>query len=230
VLGYSASPSSWGVAPQLHAGSAERRANSHGMSLVATGSGSRSPETNAEGHARPAEDRLTPLDGFGQRDAQRTHPRSATCPRIHAARGRRRYRTSLLDRQPHRQASRNAPETGCLSSRPGLDQGAPGCDLHSWLLPYPCACGVRGCGYFAVLHGTPRSRQIFRARASRISVWRGTDDRRFRGGFAHQEWLPPSRICSQPCFRRCLSRSARFIPRRALRCSRALQLAQRPDD
>jgi hypothetical protein len=27
-----------------------------------------------------------------------------------------------------------------------------------------------------------------------------------------------------------LSRSARFIPRRALRCSRPLQLAQRPGD
>jgi hypothetical protein len=107
---------------------------------------------------------------------------------------------------------------------------APGSDLHSWCHLYLRARGMRSRGYFAVLHGTPRSRQIFRARTSRISVCRGTDDRRFRGGFAHQEWLAPSRICPQPCFRRCLSRSARFIPRRALRCSRALQLAQRPDD
>jgi len=161
---------------------------------------------------------------------KRVHPRVAARSRLHPSGSGRRCRPSLLDRQPHRQGSRNAPETGYLSSRPGLDQGAPGRDLHSWLLPYPCACGVGSRSYFAVLHGTPRSRQIFRARTSRISVWRGTDDRRFRGGFAHQEWLPPSRICSQPCFRRCLSRSARFIPRRALRYSRPLQLAQRPDD
>ena len=70
MLGYSASLSSLGVAPQLDAGSAERRANPQGMSSAATGSGSRSPETNAEGHARPAQVRLTPLDGFSDKETR----------------------------------------------------------------------------------------------------------------------------------------------------------------
>jgi hypothetical protein len=84
--------------------------------------------------------------------------------------------------------------------------------LQSCITPGLRRRGLRLCDYFAVFHGTPRSLQILRARASRISVWRGTDDLRFRDALAHHEWLPPSRICSQPCSRRCLSRSTRFIP------------------
>jgi hypothetical protein len=50
------------------------------------------------------------------------------------------------------------------------------------------------------LHGSgiARSRQIFRARTSLISVWRGTDDVRLVAGFRKTEWRPPSRSSWQP--------------------------------
>lgn len=43
-----------------------------------------------------------------------------------------------------------------------------------------------------------RARQIFLARWSEISLWRGTDDRCPFAGLPHHEWLPPSRINSHP--------------------------------
>ncbi len=46
--------------------------------------------------------------------------------------------------------------------------------------------------------GIPRSLQIFFARMSTISVWRGIADRVFRAGLCHQECRAPSRSCTHP--------------------------------
>jgi len=54
------------------------------------------------------------------------------------------------------------------------------------VMTHRAGCGTNPRGYFGGFHGTPRSRQILRASASRTSVCRGTDDLRFRDGLAHQ--------------------------------------------
>ena len=61
--------------------------------------------------------------------------------------------------------------------------------------------------------GTPRSRQIFRARWSLISRCRGIAERRFESAVCHHECRPPSRRSSQPCCVRCRNKSRRFIRR-----------------
>jgi len=57
----------------------------------------------------------------------------------------------------------------------------------------------------------PRSRHIFLAKSSLISLCRGTDERLFWIGCHHQEWRLPSLRNSQPFDRKCLSRSVLFI-------------------
>ena len=102
--------------------------------------------------------------------------------------------------------------------------------ISSWrdlCRPVPC-CGItkKLCGRtpqadgpnqrrVGLLHGcgTPRSLQIFRAKWSLISAWRGTALRLFNAGLCHHEWLPPSRRSEQPWEERCRSKSRRFIPR-----------------
>lgn len=61
--------------------------------------------------------------------------------------------------------------------------------------------------------GTDSPRQIFPASRFEISEWRGTASTSPVVGFAHREWLAPSRLRWQPCRRRWRSRSPRFISR-----------------
>ena len=58
--------------------------------------------------------------------------------------------------------------------------------------------------------GMPRSRQIFFANSSLISVCRGTADRRWLAELPHQECLTPSRTRLQPCALRCAIRCRRL--------------------
>ena len=76
----------------------------------------------------------------------------------------------------------------------------------------------RGVGYWEryLTGGIPRSLQIFLARMSIISVWRGTADRLFNVGLCHQECRAPSRSCTHPCSRKYRSNSCRFIWRLVL--------------
>jgi len=73
--------------------------------------------------------------------------------------------------------------------------------------------------------GTSRSLQIFRARRSLISVWRGTAERRFLAAWPHHEWLPPSRISSQPWRARCRTSSRRFMVQTVMSSSEKLSSA-----
>lgn len=57
----------------------------------------------------------------------------------------------------------------------------------------------------------PRSRQIFRANRSSISVCRGTAERRLFRSFPHQECRLPSLISAHPCCPRCFVSLDRFI-------------------
>jgi hypothetical protein len=50
--------------------------------------------------------------------------------------------------------------------------------------------------------GTPKSRQIFLARLSTISLCRGMADRLLSAGLCHQEWREPSRRREHPSERR----------------------------
>ncbi len=60
--------------------------------------------------------------------------------------------------------------------------------------------------------GIRRSLQIFRARSSSISVWRGTAECVCWLGLCHHECLRPSRSKAHPFLRKCRISSARFIP------------------
>ncbi len=63
-------------------------------------------------------------------------------------------------------------------------------------------------------HDSPisRSRQIFRARKSLISRWRGTVETFCFAGFRYTLWRAPSRSSTQPCRSRCRMSSSRFMP------------------
>lgn len=61
--------------------------------------------------------------------------------------------------------------------------------------------------------GTPRLRQILLARTLGISVWRGTASTAPVAGFVQSECEPPSRLSTQPCWRRCRSNELRFTGR-----------------
>lgn len=60
------------------------------------------------------------------------------------------------------------------------------------------------------ISGTPRPRQILRARLFGISVWRGTASTAPVPGFVQSECALPSRLSTQPCFRKCCSSALRF--------------------
>ena len=60
---------------------------------------------------------------------------------------------------------------------------------HDWVKKN----GLYDCG-----SATPKSRQIFRANRSWISVCRVTEDRRLFSGLPHHEWLAPYRMSRQP--------------------------------
>lgn len=51
--------------------------------------------------------------------------------------------------------------------------------------------------------GTASERQIFLAKMSGISLWRGTASTWPVRGFSHSEWDAPSRLRMQPWCRKC---------------------------
>lgn len=76
----------------------------------------------------------------------------------------------------------------------------------SWAFPSKSHAGSQLAGG----SGISRSRQIFRAKKSLISVWRGREETYFWRGFTKMVCRPPSRMIWQPFCWRCLMSSRRF--------------------
>jgi hypothetical protein len=146
---------------------------------------------------------------------ERRHPPSAGSPAPHLPRTGARAPPGCSVAQGHRgpgavaASPARAPPDGCGAgpSRRHLDpdrQSAPAAQhrrrQHQHTALMPCrgrCCRLTTGGRLRVrarrLQGTPRSRHIFPARSSSMSLWRGTAERLFRLGLCHQECRTPSR-------------------------------------
>jgi hypothetical protein len=115
-------------------------------------------------------------------------------------------------RQPASARSTDGHRTGRISCR-GVAQRRSGertRPLHPRPLSRASPHLLAGAPFQRPASGSESPRQIFRARRSGISLWRGTASTAPVCGLHQREWDRPSRLRKHPCRRRCRRSAARF--------------------